>query len=95
LQVAEASPSSENAQRDLASANYWVGSVLAYNGETEAGGSKLRKAFELYRDLSGGTVNKVEDSPAGYRKALADLAAQAPPDLRQAIETQLREFAPG
>ena len=51
-----------------------VGTVLAYNGETEAGAAKLRKAFELYRDLVGGTVNKVEDSPAGYRRALADLA---------------------
>jgi serine/threonine protein kinase len=91
LQIAEA----HGNRRDLAASNYWVGTVLAYNGETEAGAAKLRKAFELYRDLSGGTVNKVEDSPAGYRKALADLAAQAPPDLRQAIETQLREFAPG
>jgi serine/threonine protein kinase len=91
LQVAEAGGN----RRDLASANYWVGTVLAYNGETEAGGAKLRKAFELYRDLSGATVKKVEDSPAGYRKALADLAAQAPPDLRQTIETQLSEFSPG
>jgi hypothetical protein len=82
-------------QRDLASANYWVGSVLAYNGETEAGAAKLRKAFELYRDLAGVQLNAAEDSPAGYRKALADLAAQAPPDLRQAIEAELREFNAG
>jgi len=37
----------------------------------------------------------VADSPAGYRKALADLAAQAPSDIRQAIEAQLRESATG
>ena len=79
-------------QRDLASANFWVGTVLAYNGETEAGAAKLRKAFEIYRDLAGVRINPGADSPAGYRKALADLAAQAPPDLRQAIEMQLREF---
>jgi hypothetical protein len=72
-----------------------VGTVLAYNGETEAGAAKLRKAFELYRDLAGGKVNAVEDSPAGYRKALADLAVQAPPELRHAIESQLSEFSPG
>jgi len=90
LQAAEA----RGNLRDLASANYWVGTVLAYNGETEAGAAKLRKAFELYRDLAGGRVNAAEDSPAGYRKALADLAAQAPPDLRQTIQSQLREFTP-
>jgi len=78
-------------RRDLACANFWVGTVLAYNGETEAGTAKLRKAFEIYRDLAGAHVNGPEDSPAGYRKALANLAAQAPPELRQAIETLLRE----
>jgi tetratricopeptide (TPR) repeat protein len=87
LQIAEA----RGDRRDLASSNFWVGTVLAYNGETEAGAAKLRKAFELYRDLTGARVSAVQDSPAGYRKALADLAAQAPPDLRLVIETQLRE----
>jgi len=87
LQVAEGPGN----PRDLASANFWVGTVLAYNGETEAGEAKLRKAFELYRDLVGVQISPAEASPAGYRKALANLAAQAPPDLRQAIEAQLRE----
>ena len=87
LQIAEA----HGNQRDLASANFWVGTVLAYNGETEAGAAKLRKAFELYRDIAGVQINPAKDSPAGYRKALADLATQAPPDLRQAIEAELRE----
>jgi tetratricopeptide (TPR) repeat protein len=91
LQIAEA----HGNRRNLASSNFWVGTVLAYNGETEAGAAKLRKAFELYRDLVSGQVKTVEDSPAGYRKALADLAVQAPLDLRQAIESQLREFSPG
>jgi serine/threonine protein kinase len=91
LQIAEA----HNNRLDLAVSNYWVGTVLAYNGETEAGAAKLRKAFELYRDLAGVQLNAVEDTPAGYRKALADLAAQAAPDLRRTIETQLREFSPG
>jgi hypothetical protein len=87
LQIAEAHAN----RRDLASSNFWVGTVLAYNGETEAGAAKLRKAFEIYRDLAGVRINSAEDSPAGYRKALADLAAQAPPDLRLVIESQLRE----
>ena len=79
----------------MAAANFWVGAVLVQNGANEAGAAKLRKAFELYRDLAGVQVKALEDSPAGYLKALSDLAAQAAPDLRQAIETQLREFAPG
>ena len=98
LQIAErksARAPSASAQRDLAAANFWVGAVLAQNGENEAAAAKLRKAFELYRDLAGVQINSGEDSPAGYRKALANLAAQSPPDLRQAIETQLRESSPG
>ena len=92
LQIAERQ-SSGGGKLDQASANLWVGAVLAHNGENEAAAAKLRKAFELYSDLAGAHINSVEDSPAGYRKALADLAAQASPDLRQAIETQLRESA--
>jgi tetratricopeptide (TPR) repeat protein len=96
LQLADAqyakSPSALT-KRNLASANYYVGSVLEYNGENEAAASKLRKAFELYRELSGRQLNALVDSPAGYRKALADLAAQAPPDLTQEIDAKLREFA--
>ncbi|MBZ5676378.1 MAG: serine/threonine protein kinase [Acidobacteriia bacterium] len=95
LQIAERQSSSGGRKLDQASANFWVGAVLAQNGENEAAAAKLRKAFELYRDLAGAQVNGAEDSPAGYRKALADLAAQAPPDLRQVIESQLRESAPG
>jgi tetratricopeptide (TPR) repeat protein len=91
LQIAEA----RGNRLDIASSNFWVGTVLAYNGETEAGAAKLRKAFETYRALAGGHVNAVVDSPAGYRKALAELAAQAPPDLRRTIEAQLHEFSPG
>jgi len=87
LQVAEA----HGDRRNQASSNFWVGTVLAYNGETEAGAAKLRKAFEIYRDLAGVRLNPGADSPAGYRKALADLAAQSAPDLRQAIEAELRE----
>ena len=94
LQIAEGQSPSDGGKRDLASANFWVGAVLAQNGENEAAAAKLRKAFELYQDLTGRQIGNVEDSPAGYRKALADLAAQAPPDLRQAIETQLRESSP-
>lgn len=96
LQIAEAQFSqapSDATRRDLAASNFRVGAVLAQNGENEAAAVKLRKAFELYCDLAGRKVNAVEDSPAGYRKALEDLAVQAP-DLRQTIEVQLREFWP-
>ncbi len=96
LQIAERKSGrapSASAQRDLAAANFWVGAVLAQNGENEAAAAKLRKAFELYRDLAGVQINSGEDSPAGYRKALADLAAQSPPDIRQAMDTQLQESA--
>lgn len=94
LQIAESQPPSDRSKLDLAAANFWVGTVLSQNGENEAAAAKLRKAFELYHDLAGTPATTVEDSPAGYRKALEDLAAQAPPDLRQAIETQLRQSTP-
>jgi serine/threonine protein kinase len=87
LQVAEA----HGDRRDIGSSNFWVGTVLAYNGEIEAGAAKLRKALETYSDLADVQVSNVEDSPAGYRRALEDVAAKAPPDLRQAIEAELRE----
>jgi len=87
LQISEAQGNRSN----MASSSFWVGTVLAINGETEAGTAKLRKAFETYRDLSGSQVKAVEDSPAGYRSALADLAAHAPSDLRQTIETLLQQ----
>ena len=96
LQVADGQFSktpSQAAKRDLASANYYVGSVLAYNGETEAAASKLRKAFELYREVAGHPVRAWEDSPAGYRKGLAELATQITGDLRTEIDAKLREFA--
>jgi eukaryotic-like serine/threonine-protein kinase len=94
LQIAEGQfgrTPSVSSQSDLAASNFWVGAVLAQNGENEAAAAKLRKAFELYRDLAGSQVTSAEDSPSGYRKALADVAAQAPPDLRRGIETELRE----
>jgi tetratricopeptide (TPR) repeat protein len=90
LQIAEGRKN----QRDLAAANFWVGSVLARNGENEAAAAKLRKAFELYRALSGSKVDAIDHSPAGYRKALAELAAQVPLDLRRIIEADLRESNP-
>jgi serine/threonine protein kinase len=95
LQVAEAQYAKSPGpltRRNLASSNYYVGAVLAYNGANEAAAVKLRKSFELYRDLTGHSVNAFEDSPAGYRKALADLAAQAPPELREEIDSCLRDF---
>ena len=97
LQAAEsqfAQSPSEETRRNLASANFWVGAVLAYNGEDEAAAAKLRKAFELYRDLAGVPARVLENSPAGYRKALVEVASQAPVELRQTIEAQLRDSSP-
>ena len=94
LQIAEGQfgrTPSVSSRRNLAASNFWVGAVLAQNGENEAAAAKLRKAFELYRDLASAQVTSAEDSPAGYRKALADVAAQAPSDLRQGIDTELHE----
>ena len=91
LQVAEAHASAENARRDLAASNYWVGTVLAYNGETEAGAAKLRKAFELYRDLAGasdkqgsrGLSGGLSQSAGGSGRAGS---ARSAPDYRDAVE---------
>ena len=87
LQTAE----SLSSRREVAESNFWVGTVLAQNGESEAAAAKLRKAFEIYRGLAGVPERAPEDSPAGYRKALAELASQAPAELRQVIEAQLRD----
>jgi hypothetical protein len=91
LQISERQSSSGGNKLDLAAANFWVGAVLAHNGENEAAAAKLRKAFELYCDIAGAHVNSPEETPAGYRKALEDLAGQTSPNLRRTIETLLNE----
>lgn len=87
LQTAE----SASSRAEMAESNLWIGTVLDHNGEKEAAAAKLRKAFELYRDLAGVQTRAYEESPDGYRKTLAEVATQAPPELRKSIEAQLRD----
>ena len=90
LQTAE----SASSRPQKAESNFWVGTVLDRNGEREAAAAKLRKAFEEYRELTGAPARVLEDSPDGYRKVLAELATQAPPELRKTIEGELRDSNP-
>ncbi len=83
-----------SSRSELAESNFWVGTVLAHNGEGEAAAAKLRKSFELYRELAGVGARVPDDSPEGYRKALTELASQAPAELRETIEGQLRDSDP-
>jgi serine/threonine protein kinase len=74
---------------EVAASNLYVGEVLARNGAPEAALAKYRKAFELYREIAGSTVQVRELTPQGYKAALAQVAAGAPPDLRKELEAHL------
>jgi tetratricopeptide (TPR) repeat protein len=66
----------------VANANYLMGQVLAANGETGAAIPKLRKAFDLYRDLAGSLVaSPVDQKPDSLQAAIQQIAKAAPPRL--------------
>ena len=71
-----------------ADANYLMGQVLAANGENGAALPKLRKAFELYRDLAGSLlVSPVDQTPASLEAAIRQIAKGAPPRLASKMAT--------
>jgi tetratricopeptide (TPR) repeat protein len=101
LQLAEAggaaaisAAGSSDDRRAVAAANLAVGEVLLHNGETEASIGKLRKAVDLYSAFAGVTVPLRDTTPAGYQRALRQIAASAPVDRREAMETDLAPFFP-
>lgn len=91
LQIAEALPPSLELRRAIAACNFEMGEVLAANHEPEVAAATLRKAVELYRDLAGSAERApVRDrTPQGFEQALALVAADAPADLRNEMNTEL------
>ena len=76
LQVAEA----HGNRRDIASSNFWVGTVLAYNGETEAGAAKLPRLSRYI--VIWRTFEQIprKTRPPVIAKLWRIWLAQAPPD---------------
>jgi hypothetical protein len=79
-------PNSRQARTAVACANHLMGDVLAVNGEPDAARAKLRKAFELFRDLAGSSeVKPVDQTPAGFEDAIQQVAVVAPSQLAREI----------
>ncbi len=94
LQIAEALPSSPELRRAAAACNFEMGEVLAANREPEVAVATLRKALELYRDLAGATERGVvkDRTAEGFERALAEVAAGAPADLRDEMTAELERM---
>jgi serine/threonine protein kinase len=91
LQIAEALPATPELRRSIAACNFEMGEVLAANHEPEVAAATLRRALELYRDLAGSAEGAyVRDRSAqGFEQALAEVAADAPADLRNEMDAEL------
>jgi tetratricopeptide (TPR) repeat protein len=92
LQLAEAGAGGTDGKHALALCNLSVGEVLLRNGETDAAVGKLRKAVELYGEFAGATAALRDNTPAGYERALRQIAASAPLDRRMEMEADLAPF---
>jgi hypothetical protein len=79
-------PNSREARTAVACANHLMGDVLAVNGEPDAARAKLRKAFELFRDLAGSSEVKPGDqTPAAFEEAIQQVALLGPSELAREI----------
>ncbi len=93
LQVAESLPASPEARRTVAECNFEMGETLARNGAGEAGVAKLRKALATYRELVPGAQRVATDNTvASFENAIAKMAPQASPELREAMEAELQRW---
>ncbi len=79
-------------RRQAAASNLCVGEVLARKGEDAAAAPKLRKALDLYQEMTKSKVAVDQNATPAYEHGLAQLAAAAPPEVRQEIEAGLAEF---
>jgi hypothetical protein len=89
---AVSSNSTEGTQREVAVINFYMGEILARSGQDAVAVPKLRKALELYQELTRSKVTVNQSSPEAYERGLAEVAALAPPELREEIETGLAQF---
>ncbi len=96
LQVAEGLQALAEPKARLAEAecNFEVGEVLADNGAQEAAVAKLRKALDTYLELAGSTGKPpvIDQSPASFERAIKQVAASSPAELRQEMEAELGRF---
>jgi serine/threonine protein kinase len=92
VQLAETSGIDADSKHSLAAANLCMGEVLIRNGETDAGVARLSKALELYKEYAGVSAGLRDTTPAGYERAMEQLASVATPDRRAAIESDLAPF---
>jgi hypothetical protein len=83
---------SDQTRREVAGCNLYVGEVLARNGEDAAAEPKLRKALDLYRDLTNAKITANQNTPTAYESALAQVAATVQSDIGREIEAALAEF---
>jgi serine/threonine protein kinase len=85
-QWASNEPNNRQARIAVACANHLMGEVLAVNGEPEAARAKLRKAFELFRELAGSPeIRPADQTPGAYEEGIQEVARHAPARLAQEI----------
>jgi serine/threonine protein kinase len=94
LQIAESLPPTPELRRSIAACNFEMGEVLAANHSPEVAASALHKALEQYRDLAGSPpAASVRDrTTAEFEQALAQVAAEAPADLRDEMNAELQRM---
>jgi serine/threonine protein kinase len=81
-------PENAEAKSAVAAANHLMGQVLMANGEADAARPRLRRAFDLYREMTHSTVMPpVDPSPAAWEGAIQKLAEAAPGGLALEILT--------
>ncbi len=79
-------PNSREARAAVACANHLMGQVLAGNGEPDAARAKLRKAFDIFRELAGSSDAKPADqTPAALEDAIQQVGRAAPDQLGKDI----------
>jgi len=90
LSATAALPASTDLRRAAAACNFEMGEALAAHHEPEVAAASLRKALDMYRELAGSPNTPVKDrSPAGLEQAISQVAANAPPDLRDEMNAEL------
>ncbi len=83
-------PNNREARTAVACANHLMGQVLAGNGEPDAARAKLRKAFEIFRDLAGSSdVKPADQTPAALEDAIQQVGRAAPVQLGKEIRASV------
>ena len=88
LQIAER----VNDRALVAAAHLYIAEALAHNGAASTSLASFRKALDGFASLAGVSLPTPGLSPAEHEKALAEIAAAAPPDLRKSMEFDLAAF---